>query len=145
MTTQPSSLPITIGRLLLALYFLLPGLMKFAAFDMHIGLMERHGVPAAAPLLIIAGLANVIGALMLATNRHVRLVAIGFVVYILLVNIMLHDFWNFDGMEGQHEGQNFVKNLGILAGLLVLWGASVKRSLTPSEFFKSDAAVSNDA
>lgn len=144
MTAHPSSLPVTLGRLLLALYFLLPGIMKFVAFDMHMGLMARHGVPAAAPLLIIAGLANVVGALMLATNRHVRLASLGFVAYIILVNIMLHDFWNFDGMEGAHELQNFVKNLGILAGLLVLAGVSVKRSLSPSEVFKSDAAVGND-
>lgn len=144
MNVNTSSLPITIGRLLLALYFLLPGVMKFLAFDMHMGLMARHGIPAAGPLLIIAGLANVIGALMLATNRHVRLASIGFVAYILLVNVLLHDFWNFDGVEGQHETQNFVKNLGILAGLLVLWGVSVKRSLSPSEFLKSDSAVSAD-
>lgn len=133
-----TSLPVTIGRLLLALYFLLPGLMKFAAFDLHIGLMERHGVPFAAPLLIIAGLANVIGALLLATNRHVRLASFGFALYILLVNLFLHDFWNFDGVEGQHELQNFIKNLGILAGLLVLGGVSVKRRLTPSGLFRSD-------
>lgn len=145
MNTHPSSPTVTAGRLLLALYFLLPGVMKFLAFDMHIGLMDRHGVPFAAPLLIIAGLANVIGALMLATNRHVRFASIGFVVYIILVNVMLHDFWNFDGMEGAHETQNFVKNLGILAGLLVLSGVSVKRSLSFSDLFKSDATVaSND-
>ena len=142
---QQSSLPITIGRMLLALYFLLPGLMKFAAFDLHVGLMERHGVPAAAPLLIVAGLANVVGALMLAANRHVRLASFGFVLYILLVNLFLHDFWNFDGVEGQHELQNFIKNLGILAGLLVLAGASVKRSLSFSNLLKSDRELSSGA
>lgn len=144
MTVHPSSLPITVGRLLLALYFLVPGIMKFAAFEMHLGLMARHGISNAVPLLIIAGVTNIAGALMLASNRHVRLASIGFVAYILLVNIMLHDFWNYDGVEGAHEMQNFVKNLGILAGLLLLWGVSVKRSLSPSEFFKSDAAVSAD-
>ncbi len=142
MTTHSSSLPVTLGRVLIALYFLLPGIMKFVAFEMHLGLMERHGVPAATLLLIIAGIANIAGALMLAANRHVRLASIGFVVYIILVNLMLHDFWNYDGMEGAHETQNFVKNLGILAGLLVLWGVSVKRTLSLSEFFKSDSAVS---
>ncbi len=144
MTAQSSSLPVTLGRLLLALYFLLPGLMKFAAFERHIGLMEQHGIPAAGSLLIIAGVANVIGALMLATNRHVRLASLGFIVYIILVNVMLHDFWNFEGIEGQHETQNFFKNLGILAGLLVLAGVSEKRSLSPSDLFQSDTAITND-
>ena len=33
------------GRILLALYFLAPGIMKFTAWDMHITLMETHGMP----------------------------------------------------------------------------------------------------
>jgi putative oxidoreductase len=40
----------------------------------------------------------------------------------VIINFNLHDFWNFSGMEGQHETQNFVKNLGILAGCLMLAG-----------------------
>jgi putative oxidoreductase len=42
---------------------------------------------------------------------------------------MLHDFWNFDGMEGAHELQNFVKNLAVLAGLLVLASTAPKSRL----------------
>ena len=129
------------GRLLLALYFLVPGLMKFAAWELHIGLMEGHGVPFAGPLLLVAGIANVVGALLLLTNRHVRLTALGFVLYILLVNINLHDFWNYDGIEGQHEMQNFIKNLGILAGCLVLAAASRPRGLKLADILKSDAKV----
>lgn len=139
-TSNTSSWALVTGRILLALYFLLPGIMKFTAFDMHIGLMQHHGVPMAAPLLVFAGTAAIIGAVLLITNRHVRLTAFGFVIYIILVNVMLHDFWNFDGAEGQHEMQNFIKNLGILAGTLILAGTSVKRRLTLSDLTKSDAA-----
>ena len=67
--------------------------------------------------------------------------AFGFVVYILLVNALLHDFWNFDGIEGGHEMQNFIKNLGILAGLLVLAGASKRRAISLANWWKSDRAV----
>jgi putative oxidoreductase len=51
-----------------------------------------------------------------------RLAAYGCALYIVIINFNLHDFWNFSGMEGQHETQNFVKNLGILAGCLMLAG-----------------------
>ncbi|GAA6152885.1 DoxX family protein [Pseudoteredinibacter isoporae] len=144
MPTPNSNALLVSGRLLLALYFLLPGVMKFAQFEMHLGLMNRHAVPAPELMLIIAGLANVIGALLLATNRHVRLVALGFVVYIVLVNFMLHDFWNFEGLEARHELQNFIKNLGILAGLLVLAGASCKRAFSLSNILKSDSSVASE-
>ena len=89
---------------------------------MHIDLMTRHNIPFADPLLFIAGVANLaLGGLLIA-NRYVGYAAYGCVAYILVINVSLHDFWNFSGMEGAHETQNFVKNLGIMAGCLVLAG-----------------------
>jgi putative oxidoreductase len=134
------TLSTTIGRSLLALYFLLPGLMKFAAFDLHLQMMAHHNVPFAAPLLIFAGTTAILGALLLLSNRYVRFVSYGVVLYIILVNLGMHDFWNFEGVEGQHEMQNFIKNLGILAGTLILAGASPKRPLRLSGLRISDRA-----
>ena len=110
------------GRILLGLYFVLPGLAKFADWQTHIDLMQRHNIPFADPLLLIAGVANLVLGGMLLAGRHLRLAAYGCALYIVIINFNLHDFWNFSGMEGQHETQNFVKNLGILAGCLMLAG-----------------------
>ena len=129
------------GRILLALYFLVPGLAKLAAPAQQLALMEHHGIPYAAPLLAIAGAVQVIGALLLLSNRFVRFTSFGFVLYILLINLLLHDFWNFTGIEALHETQSFIKNLGILAGLLVLAGISPKRSLHPRGLLTSDARL----
>ena len=39
----------------------------------------------------------------------------------ILINVNLHDFWNvYEGVNAKHEAQNFFKNLGIFAGLLLL-------------------------
>ena len=39
----------------------------------------------------------------------------------ILINYYMHDFWNMsEGLEQRHELQNFVKNTGIIAGLLIL-------------------------
>ena len=122
---KPSKLDefaLPIGRILLALYFIAPGIAKFTAWQQHIDLMQHHNVPFASPLLFLAGVANLVLGGFLLANRHVRIAAYGCVFYILLVNFNLHDFWNFSGIEGAHETQNFVKNLGILAGCLILAG-----------------------
>jgi len=130
------------GRFLLGLYFLVPGLMKFAAPDMHVALMEAHNVPMAELLMWIAAVANVAGGLLLISGRHVCLTALGLVVYVLLVNVLLHDFWNdHAGVSAEREMQNFIKNLGILAGLLVLAGHSGSRPLTMKGWWRSDRAV----
>ena len=124
---KAQSISLKTGSILLGLYFILPGLAKFADWQTHIDLMTRHNVPYADPLLFIAGIANlVLGGLLLA-DRHVAYATFGCAAYIIVINFSLHDFWNFSGMEGAHETQNFVKNLGILAGCLILAG------LTPVE------------
>ena len=133
------------GRFLLGLYFLVPGLMKFAAPDMHVALMQMHNVPLAEPLMWLAAMANVGGGLLLIFGRHVCLTALAFVVYVLLVNVLLHDFWaDHPGVSSEREMQNFIKNLGILAGLLVLAGQSRLRSFTHKGWWRSDRMVNRD-
>jgi len=54
-------------------------------------------------------------------GKYVSLSALVLAAVTLLINLYIHDFWNMAGEANQdHETQNFVKNLAILAGLLVL-------------------------
>ncbi len=138
------SVTVTIGRVLLGLYFLVPGLSKVAGSADTLAYMQGHGIPFAEPLLWFSALVNIIGGLFLILGRHVKFVASGFVVYILLVNVLLHDFWTMEGDIVARETQNFVKNLGILAGLLVLAGSSAARKITPTGWWRSDGAVLRD-
>ena len=112
------------GRILLALYFLLPGIAKFVSWERHIVLMETHEMMMVPALLALAGLLQIAGGLLLLINRHVVVCALGFAVMVLLINFNLHDFWNmYDGVNAERETQNFVKNMAVLAGLLVLAAA----------------------
>ena len=136
-----SNFSIMFGRILLGLYFLLPGLAKAAAPTQTIAYMESHGILFAPALMWFSVIVNIIGGLLLITGRHVRIVAYGFVVYVLLVNFMLHDFWTMSQDVVEHETQNFVKNLGILAGLMVLAGASNARPISLTGWWQSDKSL----
>jgi len=117
-----------VGRVLLGLYFLLPGIAKFAAWDRHIQLMETHEMSMVPILLVVAGVIQIVGGLCLIANKQVVICALGFAVMIVLINVNLHDFWNvYEGVNPERETQNFVKNLGILAGLLVLAAANMEQ------------------
>jgi putative oxidoreductase len=124
-----NTLLLTVGRVLLALYFLTPGIMKFVSWDMHIQLMEKHNMPFVPVLLALVGIFQIVAALMLIANRFTGIVALLLAGLVLIINISLHDFWNFSGLDGAHEMQNFIKNLGIFAGLLVLSGHSLPEFL----------------
>ena len=112
------------GRVLLALYFVLPGIAKFISLERHIALMETHEMVMVPILLTLAGLLQIAGGLLLLMNRHVVVCALGFAAMVLLINFNLHDFWNvYDGVNAERETQNFVKNVAVFAGLLVLAAA----------------------
>jgi putative oxidoreductase len=110
-----------IGRSFLGLYFLIPGIGKFASWDSSVALMETHNMKMIPVLLAISGIAQVVGGLSLLLNKHVVICSLGFALMIILININLHDFWNvYEGVSADREAQNFFKNLGIFAGLLLL-------------------------
>ena len=114
------------GRVLLGLYFLVPGIAKFADWERHVTLMETHEMEMIPLQLAVAGVVQVIGGLCLILNKQVVVCALGFATMILLINVNLHDFWNiYEGISAERETQNFVKNLAILAGLLVLAAANM--------------------
>ena len=112
---------INIGRIFLALYFLLPGIGKFISWDAQIMLMETHNMKMVPFLLVVAGIIQIAGSISLLLKRHVVFCALGFAAMTILINLNLHDFWNvYEGVNAKHEAQNFFKNLGIFAGLLLL-------------------------
>lgn len=109
------------GRIMLALYFLAPGIGKFTAWEANVALMEAHNMVMIPFLLAIAAVAQVVGSISMLLNKYVVACALGFAAMTILININLHDFWNvYEGVDVKHEYQNFFKNLGIFAGLLLL-------------------------
>lgn len=116
------------GRVLLGLYFLIPGLTKVTGFAGTLAYMELHGVPLALPVLLLTIPLQVGGGLALMANWNARTAAFVLAGMTLLINVFMHDFWNdYPGGNPQHELQNFIKNLGIFAGLLLLAGRQSAR------------------
>ena len=122
------------GRSLLALYFLLPGIAKFMQWDMHVTLMETHGMAMVPALLAIAGIIQIGASILLLFNKQVVICALGLAAMVLVINFNLHDFWNvYEGVDAKHETQNFVKNMGIFAGLLLLAAANMTSAKESSQ------------
>ena len=115
------SILIHIGRTLLAIYFLLPGITKFTSWDIQMALMETHNMIMIPLLLATAGVIQIIGSICLILNKKVVECALVLAALVLLINFNLHDFWNiYEGVDAKYETQNFYKNMGIFAGLLLL-------------------------
>ncbi len=110
-----------IGRSLLGLYFIGPGLSKVFDFMATLTLMRMKGVPFSSVLLPLTIVIQLLGGIFLILGRNLRLTSIILCGLTIIINIYIHDFWTLAGDPSQaHEIQNFVKNLAIAAGLLIL-------------------------
>ena len=110
-----------VGRFLLGLYFLLPGLAKVFLFQDNLNVVILREVPFPTFSLLLVTIAQIFFGTMLMLGKYVHMGALVLAVVTLLINFYIHDFWNMAEDANQaHETQNFVKNLGIFAGLLVL-------------------------
>lgn len=111
----------SIGRLLLGLYFLLPGISKIPSYSETLLLMISKGVPLDQISLLITIFLQIFFGILIILNKYLRISCILLFILTILINYYIHDFWNLSGDPSQgHETQNFVKNLGIAAGLLIL-------------------------
>ncbi len=110
-----------LGRTLLGLYFIVPGLTKVAGYQGYLDLMVSKSVPLSDVLLPLTILIQVGAGLCLIAGKNLRVSALLLFGLTILINLYIHNFWALAGDPGQaHETQNFVKNLAIAAGLLVL-------------------------
>ena len=109
------------GRSLLGLYFIAPGLSKVFDFASTLALMRMKGVPFSLVLLPLTIAIQLLGGIFLILGRNLRVTAFMLFGLTILINVFIHNFWVLNGDPSQaHETQNFVKNLAIAAGLLVL-------------------------
>ena len=110
-----------VGRSLLGLYFIAPGLSKVFDYASTLTLMKMKGVPFSAALLPVTIAIQLLGGIFLVLDKNLRLSALILFGLTIFINIFIHNFWSLHGDPSQaHEIQNFIKNLAIAAGLLIL-------------------------
>jgi len=129
---------ITTGRVLLGLYFFLPGISKIPTYEYTAEYMVLHSIPLVSILLPFTIVLQLVLGITLIIGFRIRESALILAALTIFINIGVHDFWNeYPNTDAGHETQNFVKNLGIFAGLIVL---SAAHSVSQWRFFPSLAS-----
>ena len=105
----------------MGLYFFLPGLLKIFDYSGTQSLMALKGIPLYELALPLTIFIQILGGMLLILGQNLRITALSLFFLTILINIFIHNFWTLEGDPSQaHEIQNFIKNLAIAAGLLVL-------------------------
>jgi putative oxidoreductase len=112
MTRQTDTIAL-IGRVLLAVLFLMSGIGKLAAPAATQGYIAAMGLPAPVAAYVGATGVELIGSVLLIAGFQVRIGAAGLAVFTLLAAVFFHN--NF---ADQNQMIHFLKNIAIAGGLL---------------------------
>jgi putative oxidoreductase len=86
--------------------------------------MAGKGIPLASVALVITLFIEIGGGLMVLTGFKVRYAALVMAVWLIPVTLVFHHFWGIPAEQQQDQMVNFLKNVAIMGGLLVLASAS---------------------
>jgi len=133
MTKQTDTAAL-VGRIFIAVLFLLSGLGKLAAPAATQAYISAMGLPA--PVLAYFGsmAVELIGGVLLIVGFRVRAVAVGMAVFTLLTAVFFH--WNF---ADQNQMIHFLKNIAIAGGLLQVAAFGAGRFALDRLFGRTDA------
>jgi putative oxidoreductase len=111
-------LPLT-GRILFSLIFLMTVLSHFKKTT--IAYAESQGVPFSDLLVPLSAIIAFLGGLSITLGYKARIGAWLIVVFLVPVSFYMHAFWSeSDPMKMQMQAANFMKNMGLLGGALLI-------------------------
>ena len=109
------------ARLLICAIFVQGAFGKITGWAGQAEYMAAHGMRLIPPLLGAALVIEVLGVLALLSGYQARIAAVVMFVYLGIVSVTLHNFWALSGMSAGANQTAFLKNLGIMGGLLMIW------------------------
>ena len=111
-------LALLIGRVLLALIFILSGFGKITAFSGTAAYMSSKGIPMAEVLLVPTIIIELGGGLLLAVGYKTRWAALAIFIFIIPTTLIFHAFWGLEPDQMRMQMIQFQKNLAIMGGML---------------------------
>ena len=109
-----------IGRILLSVLFLTSAFFKFTAYSHMVAYATAKGVPMAGVGVAIAAAIELLGGLAILAGFQARVVGWLLFLYLIPTTLFFHNFWAVPAAEQQNTMIHFLKNLGIMGGLLLL-------------------------
>ena len=115
---QPAAL--LVGRVLMALLFVVFGYMKLKGFDGSIGYFAKWEFPMPQATAVLAITFELGGGLLLVIGWKTRWAAWALVLYVIIATAVAHRFWTYEAAQVFAQTSNFYKNLSIIGGLICL-------------------------
>lgn len=106
------------GRLLISLIFIFGGIGKIVDFQGAADLLRSFGIHGAEAYIFVGLLMELVGGILLLLGWHTKLGIILLMIFLLPTTLIIHAFWNYEGLEAEMQVAQFFKNLTIYGGLM---------------------------
>ncbi len=120
MNTSLQNTTVLVGRILLGLIFVLSGFGKIAGFEGTVGYIASQNLPMPSVIAVLTILVELGGGLALVFGFYTRQAALLLAGFTLLAGFVFHAFWAAPEAMKTMQQINFMKNLAIAGGMLVL-------------------------
>lgn len=108
------------GRILLAVFFIMSGFGKVTGFDATVGYIASKGLPMPSLLAVLAILAELGGGVLIVIGLFTRWAALALALFCVVAAVLFHPFWSMPAASQMGDQINFMKNITIAGGMLVL-------------------------
>ena len=109
-----------VGRILVALLFVVFGYMKLANFGGTVNYFTKWGFPLPQATAVVAIVFELGFGILLAVGWKTRLWAWALAVYTVIAAAVAHRYWTYEAAQVFAQTSFFYKNLSIVGGLLII-------------------------
>ncbi|HRH89655.1 MAG TPA: DoxX family protein [Rubrivivax sp.] len=111
---------VVVGRVLLALMFILAGFSKLGNIGGTAAYIASGGLPLATVLAVAVGLLELLGGLAIAIGWQARWAALALGLFTLAAAVLFHAFWSLPADKAFVQQLLFMKNLSVAGGLFIV-------------------------
>lgn len=113
---------VVIGRVLLALMFIMAGYGKLSNISGTAGYIASGGLPMASVLAVVVGLLELLGGIAIAIGIgwQTRWAALALGLFTLVASLLFHKFWAVAPDQAYMQQLLFMKNLSVAGGLFIV-------------------------
>ncbi len=109
-----------VGRLLLALMFIIAGFGKLTNLGGTAGYIASGGLPAPMVLAVLVGLLELVGGLALVVGYQVRWVGLALALFTLAASVLFHAYWSAPADQQMVARLLFMKNMSVAGGMFLI-------------------------
>jgi len=120
MTESYKSYVSVLGRILLALMFILSGFGKLSDISGTAGFIASGGIPFPSLVAVLVGAFELLGGIALVLGFQARLIGLLMALFTIAASIVFHAYWAVPAEQQYVTQLLFMKNLSVAGGMLLI-------------------------